>query len=138
MKGVKSLLLTGLLAAKLMTFSAYVRAESTVDSPKIHHLVVVWLKQTGDVALRQQYIEASKSLAALPGVLAYDVGTPALINRGHANPALDESYDVAVSAVYESQQAYEAFLKDPEYIRVAQQVLRPLVDKYKVYDFSER
>lgn len=112
-------------------------AQAESDGRKIHHLVVVWLKQAGDEKLRQQYIEESKRLAELPGVLAYDVGTPAAIQRGHANAAVDESYDVAVSSVYESREAYEAFLKNPEYLRVAQQVLRPLVDKYKVYDFSE-
>lgn len=104
---------------------------------KVHHVVVVWLKQAGDANLRQQYIQESKALANLPGVLTYDVGVPAEITRGRANAALDESYDVAVSSVYESQQAYEAFLKNPDYLRVAQQVLRPWVEKYKVYDFIE-
>lgn len=104
---------------------------------RLHHLVVIWLKQSGDVTLRQRYIEASKPLANLPGVLAYDVGTPAVIKRSHASKALDQSYDVAVSAVYESPEAYAAFLQHPEYRQIAMQVLRPLVDQYKVYDFVE-
>ncbi|OQW78683.1 MAG: stress protein [Proteobacteria bacterium ST_bin11] len=108
-----------------------------VQHRKVHHLVIVWLKQAGDENARQHYIQESEGLAKLPGVLAYDVGTPASINRGRPNAALDESYDVAVSSVYESQQAYEGFLQNPDYLRVAQQVLRPLVDKYKVYDFIE-
>jgi quinol monooxygenase YgiN len=117
-------------------FSA-AQADTDAESHKVHHLVIVWLKQAGDEKLRRQYIDESKPLAELPGVLAYEVGTPAAINRGHANAAVDESYDVAVAAVYENREAYEAFLKNPEYLRVAQQVLRPLVDKYKVYDFTE-
>jgi len=100
-------------------------------------MVVIWLKQPGDAQLRNQYIQASKPLAKLPGVLAYDVGTPATIQRAHASKALDDSYDVAVSAVYESPEAFAAFLQDPEYQRIAKEVLRPLVDKYKVYDFVE-
>lgn len=135
MKRLYSAALVILLAVGGTSHASDAQAES--DDRKIHHLVVVWLKQAGDEKLRQQYIEESKRLAQLPGVLAYDVGTPAAIQRGHANAALDESYDVAVSSVYESREAYEAFLKNPEYLRVAQQVLRPLVDKYKVYDFSE-
>ncbi|WP_446810366.1 Dabb family protein [Methylomonas sp. 2BW1-5-20] len=117
-------------------FSA-AQADADAESHKVHHSVIVWLKQAGDEKLRRQYIDESKRLAELPGVLAYEVGTPAAINRGHANAAVDESYDVAVAAVYENREAYEAFLKNPEYLRVAQQVLRPLVDKYKVYDFME-
>lgn len=105
--------------------------------PRLHHLVVVWLKQSGNETLRQQYITQSKPLAQLPGVLAYDAGKPASVKRGRANAAVDESYDVAISSVFENPQAFEAFLKNPEYGRIAQHVLRPLVDRYQVYDFIE-
>lgn len=132
MKRLYSLVLSALLAG-----SGYVQAEPDTEAHKVHHLVIIWLKQAGDEKLRQQYIEESKPLARLPGVLAYDMGSPAAIKRGHANPALDESYDIAISSTYESRQAYEDFLKNPEYARIAQQVLRPLVDTYKVYDFIE-
>lgn len=104
---------------------------------RLHHLAIVWLKQPGNDELRRQYIEASRGLVKLPGVLAYDVGTPAQIQRQRVNAALDESYDVAISAVYENQAALEAFLRHPDYVKIAQQVLRPLVDKYRVYDFVE-
>lgn len=104
---------------------------------RLHHVAVVWLKQSGNEQLRQQYIAASRPLARLPGVVAYDAGTPAAVSRSRPNAALDDSYDVAVSAVFESRQAYEQFLKDPEYLRLAQQVLRPLVEKYKLYEFTE-
>lgn len=128
--------------ACLLTFcgtgcSYNAKSDHHAQNRKVHHLVIVWLKQAGDEKLRQQYIQDSEGLAKLPGVLAYDVGTPAPINRGRVNAAVDESYDLAVSGVYESQQAYEAFLQNPDYLRVAQQLLRPLVDKYKVYDFIE-
>lgn len=108
--------------------------DSTPAENRLHHVVIVWLKQTGDTAVRQQYIEASKPIAQLPGVIRYELGTPAAIKRRNSRAA-DESYDVAVDSVFESQQAYEAFLKTPEYGRIAQEVLRPLVDKYQVYDF---
>lgn len=108
--------------------------DSTSAENRLHHVVIVWLKQTGDTAVRQQYIEASKAIAQLPGVISYELGTPAAIKRRNSRVA-DESYDVAVDSVFESQQAYEAFLKDPEYGRIAQDVLRPMVEKYQVYDF---
>ena len=107
------------------------------DQHKIQHVVIVWLKQHGDVEVQQQYIAASKPLAALPGVLSYTVGTPLKIKRERPNPALDESYDLAVASSFENQQAYQEFLKNPEYLKVAMDVLRPLVDKYNVYDFLE-
>ena len=113
------------------------RAETDPAERKVHHVAIVWLKQHGDPQIRQQYIEASKPLAALPGVLSYDIGVPAEIKRQRPNSAVDESYDLAVSGSFQNQQAMEDFLKSAEYLHVAQQVLRPLVEKYIVYDFIE-
>lgn len=134
MKNWFVLILFAMLAGCATTQPAAVSAEAP---RRLHHLVVIWLKQPGDEGLRQQYIEANRGLAQLPGVVAYDVGTPAVIQRQRANAAVDESYDVAISAVFENQEAFEAFLKHPDYVRTAQQVLRPLVNKYSVYDFIE-
>lgn len=135
-KRLASVLLLGLLAGCATTENAHQDIDRVAEH-RLHHVVVIWLKQSGDTDVRQRYIEQSKSLAKLPGVLAYEVGTPATIKRRHTSAALDESYDVAVASVFESPQAFEMFMKNPEYARVAQQVLRPLVDKYKVYDFVE-
>ena len=115
----------------------FAQAPAEAGQHKIQHVVIVWLKQHGDAEVQQQYIAASKPFAALPGVLSYIVGTPATSKRERPNPALDETYDVAVSSSFENQQAYEAFLKNPDYVKVAMEVLRPLVDRYKVYDFVE-
>ena len=123
----------------LMLVSNPGMAQTTADAVqhKIQHVVIVWLKQHGDVEIQQQYIAASKPLAALPGVTSYLVGLPANIKRERPNPALDESYDLAVSSSFENQQAYQEFLKNPEYVKVAMEILRPLVDRYRVYDFVE-
>ncbi len=131
-----------IVLSSLMVMMAHINTASAQAEPKseahnVHHVVVVWLKQAGDENVRRQYIQESKRLAELPGVLSYDVGVPADIKRGHTSTALDESYDLAISSTYESQQAFEDFLKNPEYVRIAQQVLKPLVEKYKVYDFIE-
>ena len=135
-KCLASLLLLGLLAACASTQMESGQMSKAVPH-RLHHVVVIWLKQSGDTNVRQRYIEASKQLAQLPGVLAYEVGTPATIKRRHASAALDDSYDVAIASVFENPQAFETFLKNPKYAQVAQQVLRPLVDKYKVYEFVE-
>lgn len=117
--------------------SSTARAETDPAERKVHHVAIVWLKQHGDPQIRQQYIEASKPLAELQGVLSYDIGVPAEVKRQRPNSAVDESYDLAVSGSFQNQQAMEDFLKSAEYLRVAQQVLRPMVEKYIVYDFIE-
>lgn len=123
----------------LMLVNQTLGAETSIDSEahKIHHVVIVWLKQHGDSTVQQQYINASLAFAELPGVEQYTVGTPAAIQRERINPALDESYDLAITSTYRSQQDYERFLKHPDYVKVAQEVLKPLVEKYKIYDFVE-
>lgn len=130
-------LLAPILLATLQALGSLYAGSASADSAIVHHQVIIWLKQAGDENIRQQYIDESKALSKLPGVLNYDIGRPVAIKRGRINPALDESYDLAISSRYESQQAYEAFLKNPEYLRIAQEVLKPLVDKYKIYDFVE-
>ena len=102
----------------------------------VHHLVVVWLKadQPNASAI---YREASQSFADLPGVIAYKIASRANIERSRPNPAVDDSFDLIVDSQFESVAALQAFLKHPDYVRISQDQLRPLVDHYRVYDFGE-
>ncbi len=104
---------------------------------RLHHVAVIWLKKHGDETTRSRYVEVCNKLAELPGVVSYNAGMPANVKRSRSNAAVDESFDVAVSAVFESREAFRAFLKHPDYVSAAQNVLRPLVEKYKVYEFVE-
>ncbi|MGR9115112.1 MAG: Dabb family protein [Gammaproteobacteria bacterium] len=104
---------------------------------KAYHVVIIWLKQHGDENARRQYIEGSKRLAKLPGVLAYNIGTATAVKRERPSHALDDSYDIAISSTFESLQALENYLKHPKHHQVVQEVLKPLVAKYKAYDFVE-
>ena len=129
-----------LTAALCFTVSACSATRLPVAESKqhrLHHVAVIWLKKAGNETARTHYIQACQRLAHLPGVVSYDAGMPANVKRSRANRAVDESFDVAVSAVFESREAFEAFLKHPDYVAAAQKELRPLVDKYKVYEFIE-
>lgn len=131
---------TQILGAGLMAGCAVLPAQSEVQtetSQRLHHVVIVWLKESGDQRVRQRYIDASRQLSHLPGVLSYEAGAPAVMPQRRASKALDGSYDVAVASVFESQQAFAEFLKNPEYVHIAQELLRPLVEKYQVYDFVQ-
>ncbi|OQK16876.1 stress protein [Methyloprofundus sedimenti] len=112
-------------------------AESKKTQHKAHHIVIIWLKQHGNESMRRQYIKASKRLAKLPGVLAYNIGTVAAVKRDSSVHALDDSYDIAISSTFENQQALENYLNHPEHNKIIQNALKPLVDKYKIYDFVE-
>ena len=126
-----------LLATFGLTTAAQAKTPENPGQRKAHHVVIIWLKQHGDENARRQYIEGSKRLAKLPGVLAYNIGTATAVKRDRPSHALDDSYDIAISSTFESLQALENYLKNPKHHQVVQEVLKPLVDQYKVYDFVE-
>ncbi len=125
-----------LLILSSLTLSVNARA-GYKSIAKVHHVVIVWLKQHGDEQARQQYITASKRLAKLPGVLTYHIGTPALIKRNKPGPGKDDSYDIAVTSSFADQKALENYLNHPKHDEIIQNQLKPLVDSYKAYDFIE-
>jgi hypothetical protein len=127
-------LLAALVAAPLAQAE---RPANTADGKKYHHVVVIWLKQHGDPEAQRKYIEGSKRLSRLPGVLSYDIGPVADIKRDKPSASVDDSFDVAVSATFDSKESLENYSKHPEHGKVIQEILKPLVDRYKVYDFTE-
>lgn len=137
MKLAKALSLLTILTALSPALGAQEQTAESGEQRKAHHVVIIWLKQPGDENARRKYIEGTKRLANLPGVLAYNVGKPAAIERKHASHGLDVSYDIAISSTFESRQALENYLNHPMHDQVIQEVLKPLVKKYKAYDFIE-
>ncbi|BBL69948.1 Dabb family protein [Methylogaea oryzae] len=99
---------------------------------QVHHVVVAWLKEPGSHSARSRYVEISRGLAKLPGVVSYSVG--AAVPSPHA--LADDSYDVAVAAVFKDKKALEDYNANPAH-RKAVDDMRPLVQKLVVYDFVE-
>ena len=101
--------------------------------PRLHHVVVCWLKQPGDAAARRRIIEASEALAEIPGVLQVSAGEPIESDR----PIVDDSFDVAITITFASQAAFDAYLAHPDHRRANAEVLAPLVERVVVYDFCD-
>ena len=110
-------------------------AELTAAAPvaRVHHVVIVWLKEHGNADARQRYIDISRAQAKLPMVQRYQVGTAVPGGR----EVVDSSYDVAIVASFEDKAALDAYLQHPEHKRVIDEGLKPLVDHFVVYDFAE-
>lgn len=126
-----------LTAALSLATIGHAEKPAAASGGKAYHVTVIWLKQHGDAEARRQYIEASKRLSRLPGVLSYNIGTVTTIKRDKPSHSVDDSYDVAIASTFESRQALENYLKNPEHHKVVHEVLKPLVEKYTVYDFVE-
>ncbi|MGI2325775.1 MULTISPECIES: Dabb family protein [Methylococcus] len=108
-------------------------AMAAADGGRVQHVVIVWLKDHGSQAARQQYIENSRRLGHLPMVLSYQVGTVLAGDRA----VVDGSYDVGIVATFENEQALQDYLAHPEHRKVIEESLKPLVEKAVVYDFKE-
>jgi hypothetical protein len=105
-----------------------------VSSGPVHHIVIVWLKEHGSEAARQRYIENSRQLGKLPMVVHYQVGTALPSDQ---RTVVDSSYDVAIAASFANREALGDYLAHPEYRRILDESLKPLVDRVVVYDFQE-
>lgn len=103
----------------------------------VHHVAVIWLNTHGDEDLRQRYVNAIQPLAQLPGVVEYAVGTQLSVPRSRPNAAVDSSFDLVVHSRFSDLAAYQAFLANPDYLRIAQTTLKPMVERYQVYEFVE-
>lgn len=124
--------LTLLVSASLL--AALNTGEVMAEAPgRVHHVVIVWLKDHDSAAARERYIEATRSLAELPMVWRYKIGTALPGGR----EVVDSSYDVAIVATFENAQALDAYLNHPEHRKVLDERLKPLVDKVIVYDLAE-
>lgn len=125
---------TALLLFLLPTIVSYAQDVASNTSGNIHHVVIVWLSKAGDENARMQYIEASKRLAKLPGVLSYSIGKVLSNNKGEV---VDNSYDIAIVSDFENQQDLNAYVQHPEHKKIIDGELKPIVSKCIVYDFIE-
>jgi hypothetical protein len=108
-------------------------AEVPGGETRVHHVVIVWLKDAGNPAAREQYIAQSRRLSKLPMVIDYRIGTALPGGR----EIVDSTYDVAVVSTFANRQAVTAYMEHPEHKEVIEQALKPLVAKAVVYDFAE-
>jgi len=111
--------------------SAPVHAENKPVSKPISHIILVWLKEPGNAEMRQQFVEASKSLNDLPGIINRHVGISVKSNR----KIVDDSFDVAVTVTLKDEAALKAYMNHPKHKQIVHDKLKPLVGKIIAYDF---
>ena len=97
---------------------------------QIDHIVIAWLKHPGSAVARRRFVEVTKSLADLPGVLSHDVGVALPSQRS----VVDSSYDVAAVIRFKDRASLTAYLQHPKHEKAVKYMLKPLIDKLLVYD----
>ena len=102
------------------------------EDKRIHHFVLCWLKETGNLDHQKQIIEASKTFRKIPGVLEVRAGVAVPSIRD----VVDDSFDVGILIVVKSEDSLRAYLEHPLHQRAKKEVLIPLVEKILVYDLE--
>lgn len=99
----------------------------------IYHIVVAWLKEPGVSEAQQALIEATRSFSEIPGVVSVSAGRTFPSDRA----VVDDSFDVALTIVLKDQQALAVYQNHPIHNRVKKEVLKPLVARYRVYNYVD-
>ena len=97
------------------------------------HVVLVWLKEPGNLEHRQRIIEISREFETIPGVIDVSVGEVVLSDR----LIVDDSFDVGLYLTFSSVDAMKAYLADDRHQQALREVFRPLSERYIVYDFKD-
>ena len=98
----------------------------------LQHVVLVWLKEPGNVEHRNKVIEASQSFRDIPGVIRVQVGKAIPSERD----IVDDSFDVGILVAVPDERRLQEYLDHPIHQKAKNDVLLPLVEKILVYDFK--
>jgi hypothetical protein len=126
--------LTFLPALILCTVLSSCSTPSYFDSqnPPVTHVVVCWLNNPQDEEAKTKLIEASQSFRQISGVLDVRVGKMIPSQR----PQVDSTFDLAVVITFKNVEAMRAYEKNPIHLKAVQDVLKPHVKKFLVYDIA--
>ena len=100
---------------------------------KVVHIVMIWLKESGNQQHIENVIEATASLKDIPGVEEIRVGKSIPSDR----LIVDDSFDIALYIVFDSNDDLERYLVHPKHVEVVKIILHPLAKKVLVYDFKD-
>ncbi len=121
------------LAVLLLWLGALLPAVCAADAARIEHVVIVWLKDSGNLEQRARVLAESAALKSIPGVLS--------INSGQAAPSeraiVDSSFDVALIVSLADRAALASYLTHPLHLQLVEQTLKPLVARILVYDIQQ-
>ena len=130
MNATKLTALTLLLAIASSCASMHPQAQP----PCYVHVVVLWLKNPGNADDRQKLIDTSREFVGkIPGLVSVSAGGMLPSTR----PVVDSTYDVGLVMKFDSEASLRNYPSYPVHQRTMKEVLGPLVDHYRVYDFVE-
>lgn len=99
---------------------------------KFYHVGLVWLKEPGNAAHRQEIIAAARSFAReIPEVEFLSVGQ----SPPSESTYVDASFDVCFVMRLEDKAALDRYGKHPVHEKAAKEIFLPLSSRIRFYDF---
>src|SRR5437764_14024780 len=96
------------------------------------HIVVFWTKPDKTDAVDQLLAGAETHLKPIPGALIFHVGRMTTDGR----PTVENSYQVALTTVFASRQAREAYRAHAGHERFKNEFCTPNVERLVIYGFA--
>ena len=103
-----------------------------IDDEGVIHTVFLWLKQPGNPQHRQQLLQATDRLRAIPGVVDIRFGEKIESDRD----IVDDSFDIGIYVYFADTAAMSRYLVHPLHTSVVTHDIKPLVSRIVVYDFK--
>jgi len=120
--------LLAIIVSVLCTFQFQTTAAASNET--IEHIVIIWLKQPGNTHAQDTVIKASQALKTIPGVISLRSGKAVPSQRN----IVDSSFDVSLIIRLTNKAALDAYLVHPTHKKLLEEIMKPLVDRIRVYD----
>ena len=105
---------------------------ANVRSGQVTHVMLFWLKRSGNVDDRNVLLRGLPTLRRVRGVNDVRVGRPLPVDRS----SLEQSFDLGVVGIFRDRETLEKFERDPRRREALDAMLQPLVRRYSGYNFA--
>ena len=109
------------------------KPKEMVQDGKLHHIVLCWLKDSGNEKDRKEIIEVTATFLDIPGVISAKAGEVVMSDRD----IVDDTFDVGIIIVTKDREDLQKYLDHPIHQKAKKEVLLPLVEKVLVYDIID-
>lgn len=103
----------------------------TTAKGKVEHVVLIWLKKSGNATDRAKAINTAKMFQKeIHEIQHLSVGQPLASER----PVVDDSFDVGLVMRFANQADLSTYEKHPVHVKAVNDILKPMAAKLLVYD----
>lgn len=120
-----------LIIAAALIFSSPVTEAASAHRGQITHVILFWLKRSGNIDDQNVLARAAQAFRRTRGVTEVRVGRPLSVERSDAQ----QPFDLGILITFRDCDAFQKFERDRRREQVMETGLHPLVRRYVSYSF---